>query len=117
MTERRRFLDLALLALAVGGLATGLGARWMHRADWAAWLMLAGTIPVLLAVLFDSFARLVRREVGLDIIALLSIGGAIALREYVAAGVIGLMLSGGRALEDFAEARARREMSALLARV
>ena len=32
--------------------------------------------------------------------ALLSIGGAIALGEYAAAGVIGLMLSGGWALED-----------------
>jgi cation transport ATPase len=79
--------------------------------------MLAGTIPVLVAVLLDSLASLVRREIGLDIIALLSLGGAIALEQYVAAGVIGVMLSGGRALEDFAEARARREMSALLARV
>lgn len=31
--------------------------------------------------------------------------------------VIGLMLASGRSLEDFAEARARREMSALLSRV
>ena len=54
---------------------------------------------------------------GYRIIALLSIGGALALGEYVTAGVIAVMLSGGRALEDFAEARARREMSALLARV
>ena len=117
MTNHRRFLNLALLALAAGGLVAGPGARWMHRADWATWLMLAGTIPVLVAVLMDSLANLARREVGLDLIALLSIGGAIALQEYVAAGVIGLMLSGGRALEDFAAARARREMSALLARV
>jgi heavy metal translocating P-type ATPase len=115
--DRGRSLNLALLALAAGGLAAGLGARWLHRADWAAWLMLAGTVPVLAAVLIDSFARLLRREVGLDVIALLSIGGAIALEQYVVAGVIGLMLSGGRALEDFAEARAQREMSALLGRV
>ncbi|MBV8616293.1 MAG: heavy metal translocating P-type ATPase, partial [Acetobacteraceae bacterium] len=117
MTDRGRILNLALLTLAAGGLATGLGARGMGRADWAAWLMLAGTVPVLVAVLVDSLASLARREVGLDIIALLSIGGAIALEQYVAAGVIGLMLSGGRALEDFAEARAQREMTALLARV
>jgi heavy metal translocating P-type ATPase len=116
MIDRGRFLNLALLAFAALGLAAGLGARYLHRADWAAWLMLAGTVPVLAAVLIDSFARLLRREVGLDLIALLSIGGAIALEQYVVAGVIGLMLSGGRALEDFAEARARREMSALLAR-
>jgi len=115
--DSKRLLNLALLVLAATGLAAGLGARWLGRADWAAWLMLAGTVPVLLAVLLDSLTSLMRREVGLDIIALLSIGGAIALGEYVAAGVIGLMLSGGRALESFAEARARREISALLARV
>ena len=117
MGDRRRLLNLALLVLAAGGLAAGLGAGWLGRADWAAPLMLAGTVPVLLAVLLDSLASLWRRELGLDIIALLSIGGAIALGEHVAAGVIGLMLSGGRALEGFAEARARREISALLARV
>jgi hypothetical protein len=89
----------------------------MGRPDWASWLMLAGTIPVLAGVLVDRVALLVRRELGLDLIALLSIGGAIILHEYVAAGVIGLMLSGGRALDDFAEARAKREMTALLSRV
>ena len=74
MGDRRRLLNLALLVLAATGLATGLGARWLGRADWAAWLMLAGTVPVLLAVLLDNLASLWRREVGLDIIALLSIG-------------------------------------------
>jgi len=52
-----------------------------------------------------------RREACLDLIALLSIGGAIALGEYLTGAVIGLMLASGRSLEDFAEERARREMS------
>ena len=39
-----------------------------------------------------------------------------ALGEYLTGAVIGLMLASGRSLEDFAEARARREMSALLGR-
>jgi heavy metal translocating P-type ATPase len=117
VADRKQIPNLSLLALAAGGLGAGLGARWLGRADWATWLMLAGAVPVLAAVLLDSAASLWRRELGLDIIALLSIGGALALGEYVTAGVIAVMLSGGRALEDFAEARARREMSALLARV
>jgi heavy metal translocating P-type ATPase len=117
MANGKRALNLSLLGLAAAGLGAGLGARWLGRTDWAIWLMLVGAVPVLAAVLLDSVASLWRREVGLDIIALLSIGGALVLGEYVAAGVIGVMLSGGRALEDFAEARARREMSALLARV
>ena len=40
-----------------------------------------------------------------------------ALGEYLTGAVIALMLASGRSLEDFAEARARREMSALLSRV
>ena len=117
MADRKPIPNLSVLVLAATGLGGGLGARWLGRADWGTWLMLAGAVPVLAAVLLDSMASLWRREVGLDIIALLSIGGALALGEYVTAGVIGVMLSGGRSLEDFAEARARREMSALLARV
>ncbi len=66
---------------------------------------------------WGSVRSLLRGEVGLDIIALLSIGGALFLREYVAAGVIEVMLSAGQALEAFAEARASREMTALLSRV
>ncbi|HQT76869.1 MAG: heavy metal translocating P-type ATPase [Rhodospirillales bacterium 20-64-7] len=112
-----RVLNLALLGFAAGGLLAGFGARWLHQPHWSVWLMIGGTVPVLLAVLIDSLASLVRREIGLDIIALLSIGGAVALGEYVTAGVIGLMLSGGRALEGFAAERARRDMSALLSRV
>lgn len=117
MTKWNRVLNLTLLVLALGGLVAGLALRWAGWADWGRWLLLAGTLPVLVAVLVDSVMSLLRREVGLDIIALLSIGGALALDEYIAAGVIGLMLAGGRALEDFADARARREISALLARV
>ncbi|HET6182309.1 MAG TPA: heavy metal translocating P-type ATPase [Acetobacteraceae bacterium] len=117
MNGSRRDLNLILLLLAAAGLAAGLAARLLGRADWASGLMLAGTVPVLVAVLLDSAASLWRRQVGLDLIALLSIGGALVLGQYVAAGVIGVMLSGGRAMEDFAARRARREMPALLARV
>ena len=92
-------------------------AGWAEQLDWASLFMLAGTLPVLAVMLVESLVDLVRGRLGLDLIALLAIGGAIALGEYVAAGVIGVMLSSGRVLEDFADARARREMTALLARV
>jgi len=112
-----RFLAVGLLALAAAGLTGGLGARWLGLPDCSTWLMVGGTLPVLLAVLVDSALSLIRLEVGLDLIALISIGGALALGEHLVAAVIGLMLSGGRALEGYAEARARRDLSALLRRV
>ncbi|MDE2200970.1 MAG: heavy metal translocating P-type ATPase [Rhodospirillales bacterium] len=114
MSEWRRGLNLALLASAVAGLAAGAVAARAGAPDWAGWLMAAGALPVLAAVLADSAASLLRLELGLDLIALLSIGGAVALGADLVAAVIGIMLAGGRALEDYAAARARREMSALL---
>jgi cation transport ATPase len=75
----------------------------------AGWLWLAGSCLVLFAVLADIVAALLRKEAGLDLIALLAIGGAIALGEYLTSAVIALMFASGRALEGFAEERARRE--------
>ena len=117
MQSRRSILNLILLGLALAGLAGGLLARGLGHPAGSDSLLLAGTLPILAAVLFDSIASLWRVELGLDLIALLSVGGAFALHEYLVAGVIGVMLSGGRALENYAEARAQREISALLSHV
>jgi len=56
-------------------------------------------------------------DLGVDLIALLAMAGALALGEYLAGAVIALMLAGGNALEGFASARARRELTALVDRV
>jgi heavy metal translocating P-type ATPase len=55
--------------------------------------------------------------VGLDIVAALSMLAALVFAEYLAAAVVAVMYSGGQYLESFAERRASREMTALLARV
>src|SRR5215204_5457333 len=44
-------------------------------------------------------------------------GGALVFGEHLAAVVVALMYAGGQFLESFAEGRASREMTALLARV
>jgi heavy metal translocating P-type ATPase len=58
-----------------------------------------------------------RGDVGLDIVAALSMTGALIFEEHLAAVVVALMYAGGQYLENFAEHRASREMTALLARV
>ena len=80
----------------------------------AAWALtaLAGFVPLAITVV----RGLLRRETGVDIIALLAIAGALALQEYLAGAVISVMLASGRTLEDYAQARARSELSALLER-
>ena len=71
-------------------------------------------MPVVLALLVSVVRTIWRHEAGVDIIALLAIASAMLLGETLTASVIGLMLSSGRALEDYAEARAQRELTALL---
>lgn len=56
-------------------------------------------------------------HVGLDVLAVTAIVATVAIGEYWASLVIVLMLTGGEALEDYAEGRAERELSALLEHV
>ena len=115
-TMRRRDASRAFLALAVGGLAVG-GVLWVageHDAANMAWA--ATTIVGILPLAYSVAIDLLHRETGVDVIALLAMAGALALGEYLAGAVIALMLSSGRSLEAFADARAHRELSSLLER-
>lgn len=71
---------------------------------------------MLAALLLEIADGLRRGEFGLDLIAALAMAGALILGEHLAGIVIALMYAGGQALESFAQRRARREMTALLAR-
>lgn len=51
---------------------------------------------------------------GLDILALTAIVTSVVLHEYWAGILVVLMLTGGEALEDYAERRAQKELSSLL---
>lgn len=109
--------DVALLAVAVLGLLSGLSLLAAGRPDAAALAFGAGVIPVLAALLAQILHSLARREVGLDIVAALSMSAALIFGETLAAAVVALMYSGGTFLEGFAAGRARREMTDLLSRV
>jgi heavy metal translocating P-type ATPase len=108
--------DNAFLALSVVGIATGAGFA-LAGAHHAANVVWAITTAVGLVPLAWSVGRdLLHRETGVDLIALLAMAFALAFGEYLAGAVIALMLSSGRALEAYADARAHRELSSLLAR-
>jgi heavy metal translocating P-type ATPase len=102
---------LALVGLGVGGLLHFANAEAAGRWTWA------GTTTVVLVATTVSVAKaLLRRETGVDLIALLAMVGALVLGQYLAGAIIAVMLTGGSALERFAIARARRELNALLSR-
>ena len=115
--ELKDKLKIALIAIAFAGLLVGLGLTFAGYPALARGVWAAGVIPVLAALLVEIVESLRRGEVGLDIVAALSMSAALLFGETLAAAVVALMYSGGTFLESFAEGRARREMSDLLSRV
>jgi heavy metal translocating P-type ATPase len=122
MTAARRAYTATLgsprvvAAITAAGIAGG-AAAWLageRQAAEVAWALVTvlALVPLAVAVARD----LLRREPGVDLIALLAMSVALALGQALAGAVVALMLSGGLALEAYASARARRELSALLAR-
>ena len=110
-------LKVFLFLVALLGLAGGFLAPFLGLADVQGWIW-GGAAAVILAVLLSEIVTsLLRGEVGLDLVAGLSISAAIAFGETLAAGVVALMYAGGQLLEDYAANRARADMRALLARV
>ena len=114
---RRPSLPAVLLSIALAALIAGLLARLAARPDLAAPIWAAGVVPVLAALIVEIARSLWRGEVGLDIVAALSMSAALVFGESLAAAVVAVMYTGGSFLESYAEGRARHEMHALLARV
>jgi len=104
-------LTVTASGLAAGGLAylAGTGAA----AD-TAWLVTAAC--GLGYALWSAADGIRHGRLGVDLIALLAVAGAVAVGELLAAAVISVMLTSGRFLESWAAERARHDLNALLAR-
>lgn len=112
--EWRSYFEPALVVVTVGALAAG-GIAWI--AGWrgvadACWI--AGTLAALGPAVLWVLAALRRGRAGVDLIAVLSLGGTLLVGEYLAGALIAVMLAGGRALEAAAERRASHDLRALL---
>ena len=106
-----------LVGFPAAGIVLGFILRFAGFEPWVNWVWAGSTVPVLLALLVEIVLTLRRGEVGLDIVAALSMTAALVFGEELAAAVVALMYASGQYLEGFAERHARREMTALLARV
>jgi heavy metal translocating P-type ATPase len=108
----RRLVAAAALAGVVGGILL-----WaLDQRSAADWVWAATTALLLIPLALSVFRSLLRRDVGVDAIALVAMAGALALGEYLAGAVVALMLAGGNALEEAANRRAKRELTALVER-
>jgi heavy metal translocating P-type ATPase len=104
-------LAVTTVSLAAGGLAWLVSGRGVADACW----LVAAAFGLGYA-LWSAVDAIRRGRLGVDVIALLAVAGAVAVREYLAAAVISVMLASGRTLEAWAALRARRDLSALLDR-
>lgn len=102
---------LTCLMLVVTGLLLQSGLGQPARLGASAY---AAVVAAIRAV--SMFRSLRQGRWGIDVLALMAIGSTVWVGEYLAALVVILMLSGGEALETFAQGRAARELRALLDR-
>lgn len=106
-----------LVIVPAMGLVLGFGLHVAGDDHWPGVIWAAATLPILGVLIIEIIGSLRHGDVGLDIVAALSMTGALVFGEHLAAVVVALMYAGGQYLESFAERRAKREMTALLTRV
>ena len=108
----RVLAGVAVVAIGIGGLLHLVGEGHVGHLVWAI------AVGVLAADLTYEVVRTVAvgHHLGVDTIALVAMVGSLALGEELAGIVVGLMFTGGAALETAATRRARRELTALVQR-
>jgi heavy metal translocating P-type ATPase len=85
--------------------------------DRAAHILFGATsLSMVLPMLRDMIQTLKEGRYGVDILAATAIITSVLLGEYWSGMIIVLMLTGGEALEDYAENRAKKELTSLLDR-
>ncbi len=111
-----RTFRLALIVVALVGLAGGLVA-WFWSAPALAFIIwAAGTLPVIVVLLVSMVRDFLAGRMGVDAVAFVSMSAALVLGEGLAAAVVAVMYAGGTVLEDFAVARAERDLKSLVDR-
>jgi heavy metal translocating P-type ATPase len=109
-------LETGLLAVTASALTAG-GILWLLGELAAANLCWAlGTLAAIGPAVGWVLTALRHRHAGVDLIAVLALGGTLAVGEYLAGALIGLMLATGRTLEAAAQQRASHDLRALLER-
>ncbi len=78
-------------------------------------IIIATTMQVI-PMAVDMVKSIMAGEFGVDLLAITAIVTSLLLGEYITAAVIVLMLTGGEALENYAENRAKGELDALMKR-
>ena len=115
MTAKK--LDVSLLVFSTTVLTLGIVASFTnHKSLSELFWAIGGVVGLIPAItwLIQSFFQ---KQLGSDILAVLSLAGALLTKEMFAAAIISLMLATGRNLEHWAEGQAERQLKSLLQRL
>ncbi|MFJ7333173.1 heavy metal translocating P-type ATPase [Streptomyces sp. NPDC101110] len=102
-------LVVTTAAVTAGGIAWLLGAGGLADLLWG-----LGTVSAVVPAVGWVWSALRHGHAGVDVIAVLALAGTLAVGEYLAGALIGLMLATGRTLEAAARRRASHDLRALL---
>src|SRR5246127_357504 len=116
MMSTDRLFRRGLIIVALGALASGLAMWGLGHAAAAHRIWAFGTVPVAAGVAVSITRDLLAGRVGVDAIALVSMSAALLLGETLAGVVVAVIYAGGNVLEDFAVARAERDLKSLVDR-
>jgi len=111
-----RFVRRALLSVALVGLFLGAVTWLSGYRTLAAWSWGAGTVPVVIGLGVSMTRDILAGRLGVDAVAFVSMSAALLLGQPLAGVVVAVMYAGGNLLEDFAVARAERDLKSLVDR-
>ena len=114
MTDRT--LRKALIVIALTGLVLGIVAWFAGRDMLAGRIWVAGTVPVVVGLAVSMVRDFMAGRMGVDTVAFVAMSAALLLGQNLAGAVVAVMYAGGNMLEDFAVARAERDLKSLVDR-
>lgn len=109
----KRYKTLTILLIIF---TLGIFGYFLDYKNITNWLFGLTSIVVIVPICYRMIKAIIKKNYGLDILAVTAVVSALALSEYLAAMVIVLMLASGEALEDYAQERAKKELNELLKR-
>ncbi|SEQ15692.1 ATPase, P-type (transporting), HAD superfamily, subfamily IC/heavy metal translocating P-type ATPase [Pseudomonas sp. NFACC02] len=113
---QRGRLDPALLLISIAALLAGLFANTFGRPDLAHFFWTASAVLLMVVTGLEVIISVLRKQVGVDLIALLSIAAGLWFSQFLVVAVIAVMLASGRSLEFYTSQRAERELRRLIQR-
>lgn len=113
-TVKKLLKEYYLLSFVLLSMIVALGLYIGHLHHAANWVIGIAALITVLPLIWDMISTVRGGEYGIDILAATAIISSVALDQNLAAIVIAFMLTGGEALENYAEDRAKTELKTLL---